>query len=88
MARIFVTVGMGPWPFDRLIGAIAPLCEDHDVFAQTGTSSVRPPCLYQPFLAADEFGVRIGAGPDLQRPHARFQLLHQPIAGGTNGDRD
>jgi hypothetical protein len=41
MARVLVTVGMGPWPFDRLIEAITPLCAEHEVFAQTGTSSVR-----------------------------------------------
>ncbi|MCO5993889.1 hypothetical protein [Actinoallomurus rhizosphaericola] len=59
MARILVTVGMGPWPFDRLIGAIAPLCSDHEVFAQTGTSSLRPPCPHEPFLPADELGKRM-----------------------------
>jgi UDP-N-acetylglucosamine transferase subunit ALG13 len=54
MARILVTVGMGPWPFDRLIEAIAPLCAEHDVFAQTGTSSVRPRCPHAPFVPFGE----------------------------------
>ena len=38
MSSVFVTVGMGPWPFDRLVRAVAPLCTEHDVFVQTGTS--------------------------------------------------
>jgi SAM-dependent methyltransferase len=45
---------MGPWPFDRLVRAVAPLCADHDVFVQTGTSSVVPPCPHQPFLGPAE----------------------------------
>lgn len=69
MARIFVTVGMGPWPFDRLIRAITPFCDSQDVFAQTGTSLVRPPCPHQPFLAFDEFEARIRAA-DLVICHA------------------
>ena len=44
MARIVVTVGMGRWPFDRLVTAAGRLAADHDVFVQTGTSSVRLPC--------------------------------------------
>lgn len=59
MARILVTVGMGPWPFDRLIGALAPLCESHKVFAQTGTSPVRPPCPHSPFISFDDLESRI-----------------------------
>lgn len=54
MARILVTVGMGPWPFDRLIKAIIPLCAEHEVFAQAGTSSVRPPCPHSPFVPFSE----------------------------------
>jgi UDP-N-acetylglucosamine transferase subunit ALG13 len=60
MARIVVTVGMGPWPFDRLIGAIAPLCTDHEVFAQTGTATVRPPCPHRSFVPFGELQERIG----------------------------
>ena len=38
MAALLVTVGMGPWPFNRLVTAVAPLCAYHDVFVQTGAS--------------------------------------------------
>ena len=69
MARILVTVGMGPWPFDRLIGAIAPLCADHEVFAQTGTATVRPPCPHRPFVPFGELQERIGAA-DVVITHA------------------
>lgn len=69
MARILVTVGMGPWPFDRLIGAIAPLCPDHEVFAQTGTATVRPPCPHRPFVSFGELQERIGAA-DVVITHA------------------
>jgi UDP-N-acetylglucosamine transferase subunit ALG13 len=61
MARILVTVGMGPWPFDRLIAAVGPLCTRHDVFAQTGTSLVQPPCPHRAFLDFDECDARIRA---------------------------
>jgi SAM-dependent methyltransferase/UDP-N-acetylglucosamine transferase subunit ALG13 len=54
VTSVFVTVGMGPWPFDRLIAAVAPLCAEHDVFVQTGTSSVVPPCPHQPYLGPAE----------------------------------
>ncbi|HST66786.1 MAG TPA: methyltransferase domain-containing protein [Mycobacteriales bacterium] len=54
MSSVFVTVGMGPWPFDRLIAAAAPLCAEHDVFVQTGTSSVVPSCPHQPYLGPAE----------------------------------
>lgn len=54
MSSVFVTVGMGPWPFDRLVRAVAPLCSEHDVFVQTGTSSVVPPGPHQAFLAPAE----------------------------------
>jgi SAM-dependent methyltransferase len=51
---VFLTVGMGPWPFDRLVQALAPLCASHDVFAQTGTSTVVPPCPSRDFLGYEE----------------------------------
>ena len=38
MASVVVTVGMGRWPFDRLVRAAAALGAEHDVFIQTGTS--------------------------------------------------
>jgi UDP-N-acetylglucosamine transferase subunit ALG13 len=61
MARILVTVGMGSWPFDRLIRAIGPLFAEHEVFAQTGTSSVTPPGPHQPFVSYGELQDRIAA---------------------------
>ncbi len=57
--RIIVTVGMGRWPFDRLLRAITPLCRDHEVFAQTGTSAVVPPCPHAPFVDADVLDERL-----------------------------
>jgi UDP-N-acetylglucosamine transferase subunit ALG13 len=69
MARILVTVGMGPWPFDRLIGAIAPLCADHELFAQTGTATVRPPCPHRAFVPFGELQERIGSA-DVVITHA------------------
>src|SRR5438552_8881402 len=47
---ILVTVGMSPWPFDRLLKAILPLCGAHRVFAQTGTSKITPPCAHASFV--------------------------------------
>jgi UDP-N-acetylglucosamine transferase subunit ALG13 len=67
--RIFVTVGMGPWPFDRLIGALGPLCAEHEVFAQTGTSTVQPPCPHEPFVGWSETQRRL-AGADAVITHA------------------
>jgi SAM-dependent methyltransferase len=51
---VFVTVGMGPWPFDRLIGSLQKLSAMHDVFVQTGTSTVTPPCPHKAFLGYEE----------------------------------
>ena len=45
---------MGPWPFDRLIGALGPVIEQHDVFVQTGTSQVTPAAPHAPFLTWTE----------------------------------
>ena len=69
MARILVTVGMGPWPFDRLIAAAGPLCAGHDVFVQTGTSALVPPCPHAPFVALDELQNRL-ADADVVITHA------------------
>ncbi len=49
--RVFVTVGMGPWPFDRLVEAVRPLCEHHEVFVQSGTSRVELPCPQAAYLS-------------------------------------
>ncbi len=68
MSSVFVTVGMGPWPFDRLVRAVAPLCAEHDVFVQTGTSSVVPPCPHRRFLGPAETLRRI-RGADVVVTH-------------------
>jgi SAM-dependent methyltransferase len=60
---------MGPWPFDRLISALAPVCEKHDVFAQIGTSRVLPPCEYARFITPEELDSRIRAA-DVVITHA------------------
>lgn len=60
MAAILVTVGMGPWAFDRLIAAAAPLCAYHDVFVQTGASAVVPPCPHARWIPLDEMRRRLG----------------------------
>ncbi|MFL6239743.1 MAG: methyltransferase domain-containing protein [Actinomycetes bacterium] len=57
--RVFVTVGMGPWPFDRLVSAVGPLTAEHDVFVQRGSSSVRPDCAHQDYLTFGETIERI-----------------------------
>jgi SAM-dependent methyltransferase len=67
--NVFVTVGMGPWPFDRLIAACFALCADHDVFIQTGTSTVVPPCPHEPFIGYDETMRRL-AEADVVITHA------------------
>jgi ubiquinone/menaquinone biosynthesis C-methylase UbiE/UDP-N-acetylglucosamine transferase subunit ALG13 len=69
MAQILVTVGMSPWPFDRLIGAIQPLCSEHEVFAQIGTSAVRPPCPHAAVVGYEEMRARIAAA-DIVITHA------------------
>lgn len=56
---VFVTVGMGQWPFDRLIGSLQQVCATHNVFVQTGTSGVVPPCPNQAFLGYEETQRRI-----------------------------
>jgi hypothetical protein len=45
---------MGRFPFDRLLRAVAPLCADRRVYAQTGPSTVALPCPTAPYLPADE----------------------------------
>lgn len=67
--KVFVTVGMGPWPFDRLICALAPVCAAHDVFAQVGTSAVAPPCPHRDFLGYAETRRRL-AEADVVVTHA------------------
>lgn len=59
MPEVLVTVGMSPWPFDRLVAAIAPLCSEHRIFAQTGSSRVLPPCEHAPYIPFPELLDRI-----------------------------
>ena len=56
---IFVTVGMSRWPFDRLMKAVAPLCEKHEVFAQTGASTISLPCMTCVFMPFPDLLKRI-----------------------------
>jgi SAM-dependent methyltransferase len=67
--NVFLTVGMSRWPFDRLVQAVASLCPEHRVFAQTGMSSVRPPCASSRFLPYDEWTARAAAA-DVVITHA------------------
>jgi hypothetical protein len=69
MATVVVTVGMGRWPFDRLVEAAGRLSADHDVFVQTGTSLVRPPCPSAAYMPPSELDRRIGAA-DVVVTHA------------------
>jgi SAM-dependent methyltransferase/UDP-N-acetylglucosamine transferase subunit ALG13 len=66
---VFVTVGMGPWPFDRLLAALLDVCAGHDVFVQTGTATLTPPCPHAPFLGYQETQRRI-AEADVVITHA------------------
>jgi SAM-dependent methyltransferase/UDP-N-acetylglucosamine transferase subunit ALG13 len=66
---VFVTVGMGPWRFDRLVSAVAPLTDGYDVFVQTGTSQLRPPCPHAHFLGFEETQRRL-AEADVVVTHA------------------
>ncbi len=56
---IVVTVGMGPWPFDRLLAAVAPLCADHNVFVQAGTSTLSLPCEQKAYVSPEELARRL-----------------------------
>jgi SAM-dependent methyltransferase len=67
--NILVTVGMSSWPFDRLIKAVIPLCREHSVFAQTGASTIVPPCQHQPYIPYAELIERIHAA-DVVITHA------------------
>lgn len=57
--NVFVTVGMGRWPFDRLIAAVDQLCATHAVVAQIGTSRIRPGCVHDKFLSYPDFTARL-----------------------------
>ena len=66
---IVVTVGMGPWPFDRLLKAVVPLCSSHKIFAQTGVSRVALPCRHAPYVPYPEFLQQLQAA-DIVVTHA------------------
>ncbi len=57
--NILVTVGMSDFPFDRLIRAIDPILDHHDVFAQIGTASVEPRCEFSRHVSPDDLELRI-----------------------------
>ncbi len=57
--KVFGTVGMGRWPFDRFVQAVDALSDDHDVFLQTGTSAYAPSCPHVDFIPYDEVQRRI-----------------------------
>jgi SAM-dependent methyltransferase/UDP-N-acetylglucosamine transferase subunit ALG13 len=59
MASVVVTVGMGRWPFDRLVRAAGELADRHQVFVQTGTSTVDPGCEHAPTVSPEELRNRM-----------------------------
>ncbi|MFV0524754.1 MAG: methyltransferase domain-containing protein [Acidimicrobiales bacterium] len=69
MARVFATVGMGPWPFDRLVDALEAVSADHDVFAQIGTTTRTPTYPHRRFIDPSEFDRRL-AEADVVITHA------------------
>jgi len=79
---VLVTVGMGPWPFDRLIAALPPLARDYDVFAQTGTSTLDPGCPHEAFISYRELTERI-ASADIVITHAGNTVRLVQRAGGV-----
>jgi SAM-dependent methyltransferase len=80
--RILVTVGMGPWPFDRLVEAVRGLVDEHDVFVQTGTSTVDPGCPHAPFIGYQELVDRM-ADADIVITHAGNTVRLVQRAGGV-----
>ncbi len=67
--RIVATVGMGPWPFDRLLRGLAPLTGAHDLLVQSGTSTVELACDQRAFLSFDDFQAALQAA-DVVVTHA------------------
>lgn len=69
MARIFVTVGMSDWRFDRLVDAAERLADQHDVFIQRGPARPTQRCPSTDFL--DPSGVeRLVRESDVTITHA------------------
>jgi SAM-dependent methyltransferase len=60
---------MGPWPFDRLVAAAGALAAEHDVFVQTGTSTLPVPCASAPTVSPAEVARRV-ADADVVLTHA------------------
>lgn len=52
--KIFVTVGMSQWPFDRLMQAVSMVTADHDVFVQSGMSQYPLSCESRDFIGYSE----------------------------------
>jgi UDP-N-acetylglucosamine transferase subunit ALG13 len=67
--RLVVTVGMSRYPFDRLLAGVAPVCREHQVFAQTGASRLSLPCESKPFVPYPEL-VELLATADVVVCHA------------------
>ena len=82
MAALLVTVGMGSRPFDRLVAAVAPLCAYHDVFVQTGASSVVPPCPHERYVPLDEMQQRLSEA-DIVITHAGATVRLVQRLGGV-----
>ncbi|WP_030442562.1 hypothetical protein [Actinoplanes subtropicus] len=82
MAVLLVTVGMGSRPFDRLISAVAPLCAYHDVFVQTGASSVVPPCPHERYVPLAEMRQRLSEA-DIVITHAGATVRLVQRLGGV-----
>jgi UDP-N-acetylglucosamine transferase subunit ALG13 len=57
--NVVVTVGMGPYPFDRLITAVDSIVDECTVFVQVGTSSIAPRCENRPFVPFAELDHRM-----------------------------
>jgi SAM-dependent methyltransferase/UDP-N-acetylglucosamine transferase subunit ALG13 len=54
MVRVVATTGMGRWPFERLVRALEPIAERHDVFAQIGAVDHRPTYPHERYLPPSE----------------------------------
>lgn len=73
MVRVFATVGMGRWPFDRLINALEIVAQKHEVFAQIGTGSLVPTFPHQRFMAPSDLDRHI-AEADVVVSHGGNQV--------------
>lgn len=59
MARVFATVGMSGWPFDRFLTAVDELTDAHEVFVQAGCSRLSLRCASVDYLSPRELEERI-----------------------------